>query len=257
MPAVDRRLTPRRAPGVDAHHRRTRRADAVLGTRHRPRVPRRLSYGYLVGEVVRRITGRSLGTFFADEVARPLGLEFFIGLPEELRGPRLPDRRGQLRWAPAPARTATTTAPARRSARRLRVHARRPLAQPRRRHPGPRLDEPARPGTPPRCPAATASPTPPPCRACTPRLIGPVDDGPDEPLLTPAQVERARTPLHVGSRPGLRLGRLHARAEDRARVLAVEPGHPLRRRGLVRPRRAPVAPTASPIPRTPWPSATS
>jgi CubicO group peptidase (beta-lactamase class C family) len=43
-----------------------------------------LSYGYLVGEVVRRITGRSLGTFFAEEIAGPLGLDFFIGLPEEL-----------------------------------------------------------------------------------------------------------------------------------------------------------------------------
>jgi CubicO group peptidase (beta-lactamase class C family) len=46
-----------------------------------------LTYGWLVGEVVRRITGRSLGTFFAEEVAAPLGLEFWIGLPEseELR----------------------------------------------------------------------------------------------------------------------------------------------------------------------------
>jgi CubicO group peptidase (beta-lactamase class C family) len=43
-----------------------------------------LSYGYLVGEVVRRISGRSLGTYFAEEVAAPLGLEFFIGLPAEL-----------------------------------------------------------------------------------------------------------------------------------------------------------------------------
>jgi CubicO group peptidase (beta-lactamase class C family) len=43
-----------------------------------------LSYGYLVGEVVRRVSGRSLGTFFAEEVAGPLGLEFFIGLPAEL-----------------------------------------------------------------------------------------------------------------------------------------------------------------------------
>ena len=43
-----------------------------------------VSYGYLVGEVVRRISGRSLGTFFADEIARPLGLEFYIGLPGEL-----------------------------------------------------------------------------------------------------------------------------------------------------------------------------
>ena len=43
-----------------------------------------LTFGYLVGEVVRRISGRSLGTFFADEVAGPLGLEFHIGLPAEL-----------------------------------------------------------------------------------------------------------------------------------------------------------------------------
>src|SRR5438045_667133 len=37
--------------------------------------------GYLVGEVVRRITGRSLGTFFRQEVAEPLGADFHIGLP--------------------------------------------------------------------------------------------------------------------------------------------------------------------------------
>ena len=39
------------------------------------------SYGWLVGEVVRRISGKSVGTFFADEVAGPLGLDFWIGLP--------------------------------------------------------------------------------------------------------------------------------------------------------------------------------
>ncbi len=42
-----------------------------------------LTYGWLVGEVVRRVSGRSLGTYFAEEVAGPLGLEFWIGLPEE------------------------------------------------------------------------------------------------------------------------------------------------------------------------------
>jgi CubicO group peptidase (beta-lactamase class C family) len=42
-----------------------------------------VTYGWLVGEVVRRITGKSLGTFFADEVAGPLGLEFWIGLPDD------------------------------------------------------------------------------------------------------------------------------------------------------------------------------
>lgn len=42
-----------------------------------------LTFGYLVGEVVRRVSGRSLGTLFREEVAEPLGLEFWLGLPEE------------------------------------------------------------------------------------------------------------------------------------------------------------------------------
>jgi CubicO group peptidase (beta-lactamase class C family) len=42
-----------------------------------------LTIGWLVGEVVRRVSGKSLGTFFQDEVAKPLGLDFWIGLPEE------------------------------------------------------------------------------------------------------------------------------------------------------------------------------
>ena len=41
------------------------------------------TYGWLVGEVVRRISGKSLGTFFHDEIAAPLDLEFWIGLPDE------------------------------------------------------------------------------------------------------------------------------------------------------------------------------
>jgi CubicO group peptidase (beta-lactamase class C family) len=42
-----------------------------------------LTQGYLVGEVVRRISGRTLGRFFREEVAGPLGADFHIGLPEE------------------------------------------------------------------------------------------------------------------------------------------------------------------------------
>lgn len=42
------------------------------------------TFGYLVGEVVRRVSGKSLGTFFREEVAKPLGLDFWIGLPEAL-----------------------------------------------------------------------------------------------------------------------------------------------------------------------------
>ncbi len=39
-----------------------------------------ITQGYLVGEVVRRVTGQSLGAFFADELAGPLGADFHIGL---------------------------------------------------------------------------------------------------------------------------------------------------------------------------------
>ncbi|MEU4569820.1 serine hydrolase domain-containing protein [Micromonospora sp. NPDC023956] len=40
-----------------------------------------LTYGWLVGEVVRRVSGRSLGTYVADEIAKPLGLDLWVGLP--------------------------------------------------------------------------------------------------------------------------------------------------------------------------------
>jgi CubicO group peptidase (beta-lactamase class C family) len=42
-----------------------------------------VTQGYLVGEVVRRITGQTLGTFFAEQVAGPLGADFHIGLPAD------------------------------------------------------------------------------------------------------------------------------------------------------------------------------
>jgi CubicO group peptidase (beta-lactamase class C family) len=79
-----------------------------------------VTQGYLIGEVVRRVTGRGLGRFFAEEVAGPLGADFHIGLaaghdhrvapiipatttaPElEARGPGNP---------PIPAETANTEA---------------------------------------------------------------------------------------------------------------------------------------------------
>src|ERR1700728_909265 len=41
-----------------------------------------LTQGFLIGEIVRRVTGTSLGAFFAREVAGPLGADFHIGLPE-------------------------------------------------------------------------------------------------------------------------------------------------------------------------------
>jgi CubicO group peptidase (beta-lactamase class C family) len=49
------------------------------------------TYGWLVGEVVRRVTGKSVGAYLRSEIADPLGADFFIGLPssEEPRVARL------------------------------------------------------------------------------------------------------------------------------------------------------------------------
>jgi CubicO group peptidase (beta-lactamase class C family) len=47
------------------------------GTRHGYHA---FTYGYLIGEVLRRITGTTLGTYLREEIAQPLGLDFHIGL---------------------------------------------------------------------------------------------------------------------------------------------------------------------------------
>jgi CubicO group peptidase (beta-lactamase class C family) len=54
-----------------------------------------VTQGHLIAEVVRRVAGVSLGTFFATEIAGPLGADFHIGLdPEDF------DRVGELIPAP-------------------------------------------------------------------------------------------------------------------------------------------------------------
>jgi CubicO group peptidase (beta-lactamase class C family) len=42
-----------------------------------------VTFGFLAGELIRRADGRSPGQFLADEIAGPLGVELWIGLPEE------------------------------------------------------------------------------------------------------------------------------------------------------------------------------
>jgi CubicO group peptidase (beta-lactamase class C family) len=42
-----------------------------------------VTYGFLVGEVLRRVTGQSVGQFLAAEIGGPLGLDLHIGLPED------------------------------------------------------------------------------------------------------------------------------------------------------------------------------
>jgi CubicO group peptidase (beta-lactamase class C family) len=55
-----------------------------------------LTYGYLVGEVLRRIDGRTLGNYFREELGQPLGLDFHIGT-----GPELDARCAEILPAPA------------------------------------------------------------------------------------------------------------------------------------------------------------
>ena len=42
------------------------------------------TWGVLVAEIVRRVDGRSIGRFLAEELADPLGADFHIGLPQRL-----------------------------------------------------------------------------------------------------------------------------------------------------------------------------
>ena len=44
-----------------------------------------ITQGYLQGEILRRVDGRSLGTFFREEVATPLNVDFHIGLDAQAR----------------------------------------------------------------------------------------------------------------------------------------------------------------------------
>lgn len=60
------------------------------------------TFGWTVGELVRRVSGRSLGRFFREEIAEPLGLDFWIGLPDAHHHrvasmiPWVPDRKAPI-----------------------------------------------------------------------------------------------------------------------------------------------------------------
>lgn len=69
-----------------------------------------LTYGHLAGEVLRRVDGRSIGRFIAEEIAGPLGADFHVGLPdredyrvaEMIEGPRTSDWVEFVRASPFP-----------------------------------------------------------------------------------------------------------------------------------------------------------
>lgn len=60
-----------------------------------------LTYGWLCGELIRRVDGRSVGRFFAEEVAAALELDAWIGLPPELEG-RVSTLRLGAEWGVSP-----------------------------------------------------------------------------------------------------------------------------------------------------------
>jgi CubicO group peptidase (beta-lactamase class C family) len=57
-----------------------------------------INFGWTVGELVRRVSGKSLGTFFREEVAEKTGAKFWIGLPENEKVHIAPIRQ----YAPKP-----------------------------------------------------------------------------------------------------------------------------------------------------------
>ena len=61
-------------------------AQAPLSAPGRSRAYHSVTLGYLVGELIRRTDGRSLGRFLDEEVCAPHGIDYWIGLPPELHG---------------------------------------------------------------------------------------------------------------------------------------------------------------------------
>ena len=40
-----------------------------------------ITFGFILGEIVRRLTGKTLGRYFEEQFAEPLGLDLYVGLP--------------------------------------------------------------------------------------------------------------------------------------------------------------------------------
>jgi CubicO group peptidase (beta-lactamase class C family) len=81
LPGVSEELAPGEVFDFDAMVARMERERPLWepGTRHGYHS---FTYGWLVGEVIRRATGLLPGDFLREQVAEPLGADFWIGLPE-------------------------------------------------------------------------------------------------------------------------------------------------------------------------------
>ncbi|MFB0618514.1 serine hydrolase domain-containing protein [Streptomyces sp. AGS-58] len=99
VPVLDRPLTPAEAadPGVGAAAVAAQAPVWEPGTDHGYHAQ---TYSWLTGELIRRVTGRPVGEWIADEIARPVGADLWLGLPERERA-RV-GRVGPLEAPPAP-----------------------------------------------------------------------------------------------------------------------------------------------------------
>lgn len=99
VPVLDRPLTPAEAADPDIAAAAVAAQAPVWrpGTDHGYHAQ---TYSWLTGELVRRVTGRTLGAWIADEIARPLDLDLWVGLPPEQAG-RV-GRVAQVEAPPAP-----------------------------------------------------------------------------------------------------------------------------------------------------------
>ncbi|WP_344646364.1 serine hydrolase domain-containing protein [Streptomyces durmitorensis] len=81
VPALDRPLTPAEAADADFAAAAVA-AQAPFWEPGEDHGYHAQTYSWLTGELVRRVTGRSIGEWVASEIAGPLGLDLWIGLPE-------------------------------------------------------------------------------------------------------------------------------------------------------------------------------
>ncbi|BBC33856.1 Esterase [Streptomyces graminofaciens] len=85
VPVLDRPLTPAEAadPALGAAAVAAQAPVWEPGTDHGYHAQ---TFSWLTGELVRRVSGRAIGDWIADEIAEPLGLDLWVGLPAEEAG---------------------------------------------------------------------------------------------------------------------------------------------------------------------------
>lgn len=83
LPAVDTPLTTAQVLAVEPVLRALERQEPLwrVGDGHGYHA---FTFGWILGEIVRRITGGCIGDYVREALATPLGVEFWIGLPEAL-----------------------------------------------------------------------------------------------------------------------------------------------------------------------------